>query len=96
VENRPKAIRTTGSARRDDPENIFVAVLGASSYTFAEASWTQSLPDWIAVHVNMLAFIGGVLRQIVSDNLKSGTVHHSFRQQSRAAETCQRRRCRPP
>ena len=47
----------TGEVRRAE---IFVAVLGASSYTFAEASWTQSLPDWIAVHVNMLAFIGGV------------------------------------
>ena len=54
----------TGEVRRAE---IFVAVLGASSYTFAEASWTQSLPDWIAVHVNMLAFIGGVPRQIVSD-----------------------------
>src|SRR3981189_3197175 len=42
----------TGEVRRAE---IFVAVLGASSYTFAEASWTQSLPDWIAVHVNMLA-----------------------------------------
>jgi transposase len=46
---------------------IFVAVLGASSYTFAEAVWAQSLPDWIAAHVAMLAFIGGVPRQIVSD-----------------------------
>jgi transposase len=54
----------TGEVRRAE---VFVAVLGASSYTFAEASWTQSLPDWIAVHVNMLAFIGGVPRQIVSD-----------------------------
>ena len=26
---------------------VFVAVLGASNYTYAEASWTQSLPDWI-------------------------------------------------
>ena len=48
---------TTGEVRRAE---VFVAVLGASSYTFAEASWTQSLADWIAVHVNMLAFIGGV------------------------------------
>src|SRR6516165_9110066 len=30
---------------------IFVAVMGASSYTFAEASWTQTLPDWIGSHV---------------------------------------------
>ena len=54
----------TGEVRRAE---VFVAVLGASSYTFAEASWTQSLPDWIAVHVNMLTFIGGVPRQIVYD-----------------------------
>ena len=38
----------TGEVRRAE---IFVAVLGASSYTFAEAVWTQSLPDWIAVHI---------------------------------------------
>ena len=54
----------TGEIRRAE---IFVAVLGASSYTYAEAIWTQSLPDWIGAHVNMLAFIGGVPRQIVSD-----------------------------
>jgi len=65
----------TGEVRRAE---IFVAVLGASSYTFAEAVWTQSLPDWIAVHVNMLAFIAGVPRQIVSDNLKSGITRACF------------------
>ena len=54
----------TGEVRRAE---IFVALLGTSSYTFAEAVWTQSLPDWVAAHVNMLAFIGGVPRQIVSD-----------------------------
>src|SRR6195952_444128 len=51
---------------------IFVAVLGASSLIYAEATWSQALPDWIAAHVNALAAIGGVPRQIVSDNLKSG------------------------
>jgi transposase len=30
---------------------IFVAVLGASSFTYAEATWSQKLPDWIAAHV---------------------------------------------
>jgi len=57
---------------------VFVAVLGASSYTFAEATWTQSLPDWIAAHVNMLTFIGGVPRQIVSDNLRAGITRACF------------------
>jgi len=51
---------------------IFVAVLGASSYIFARASLTQTLPDWIDAHVHALAFFGGVPRQIVPDNLKAG------------------------
>jgi len=53
-------------------------VLGASSYVFAEATWTQSLPDWIGAHVNMLASIGGVPRQIVSDNLRAGITRACF------------------
>jgi transposase len=51
---------------------IFVANLGASNYTFAEATLTQSVPDWIGSHVRCLAFLGGVPRLIVLDNLKSG------------------------
>lgn len=51
---------------------IFVAVLGASNYTFCEATWSQSLPDWLGSHVRALAFIGGVPKLIVPDNLKSG------------------------
>ena len=65
----------TGEIRRAE---IFVAVLGAPNYTFAEAAWTQSLPDWIAVHVDMLALIGGVPRQIVSDNLRAGITRACF------------------
>lgn len=51
---------------------IFVAVLGASSYTYAEATWTQSLPDWIGAHVRAFTFFGGVPELIVPDNVKSG------------------------
>ncbi len=51
---------------------IFVGVLGASSYTFAEATWTQSLSDWISSHNRMYAFFGGVPEITVPDNLKSG------------------------
>jgi len=65
----------TGEIRRAE---VFVAVLGASSYTYAEAVWSQSLPDWIAAHVAMLAFIGGVPRQIVSDNLRAGITRACF------------------
>ena len=57
---------------------VFVAVLGASNYTFVEATWTQSLPDWIASHVRALDFFGGVPAQIVSDNLKAGVTKACF------------------
>ena len=53
---------------------IFVATLGASSYTYAEATWTQTLPDWIGSHSRAFAYFGGVPRQVVPDNLKSGVV----------------------
>ena len=60
--------RTTGECRQ---AQVFVAVLGASSYTFAEATWSQSLPDWIGSHQRMLRFIGGVPELLVPDNLKA-------------------------
>ena len=50
---------------------IFVAVLGASNYTFCEATWSQKLPDWINSHVRAFDFIGGVPTIVVPDNLKS-------------------------
>jgi transposase len=46
---------------------LFVAVLGASNHTYAEATRTQSSPDWIASHVRALAFFGGVPGAIVPD-----------------------------
>ena len=52
--------------------HLFVAVLGASNYTFAEARWSEGLPDWIGLHVNAFAAIGGVPKAIVCDNLKAG------------------------
>lgn len=53
---------------------IFVAVLGASSYTFAWASLTQTLPDWIEAQVRALKFFRGVPKAIVCDNLKAAVV----------------------
>jgi len=58
----------TGEIRR---AQVFVATLGASSYTYAEASWTQGLADWVGAHVRCFAYFGGVPRQLVSDNLKA-------------------------
>jgi transposase len=49
----------------------FVAVLEASNYTYAEATWTQSLPDWSGSHVRTLAALGGVPDIVVPDNLKA-------------------------
>jgi len=51
---------------------IFVAVLGCSNYTYAEATWTQTLTDWLGAHVRALEFLGGCPHAIVPDNLKSG------------------------
>jgi transposase len=52
--------------------HIFVAVLGASNYIYAEARWSEALPDWIAAHVNAFTAIGGVAGAVVCDNLKAG------------------------
>lgn len=57
---------------------LFVATLGASNYTYVEATWTQSLPDWIASHVRAFSFFGGVTAQVVSDNLKAGVTKACF------------------
>ena len=50
---------------------IFVGALGASHLLYVEATWTQTLPDWIGAHVRMLEYVGGVPALIVPDNLKS-------------------------
>lgn len=51
---------------------IFVAVLGASNYTYAEAAWTQELGSWIGAHCRAFEFFGGVSAVLVPDNLKAG------------------------
>ena len=53
------------------PVELFLMALGASSYTYAEATATQQLPDWIASHTRAFAFYGGVPRAVVPDQLKS-------------------------
>jgi transposase len=50
---------------------IFVAVMGASSYTYAEATFSQSLPDWIGSHIRTFEFLGSVPALLIPDNLKS-------------------------
>ena len=60
------------------PVQILVAVLGASSFTYAEAVWSQKLPNWIAAHVRAFAYFGGGAQQTVSNNLKAGITKASF------------------
>ena len=51
----------TGEVRR---AQVFVAALGASNLTYAEARWTQGVPDWIGCHVGAFAFFGGAARGV--------------------------------
>jgi transposase len=60
---------TTGEVRQ---AQIFVAVLGASNYTYAEAVPAQDLASWISAHVRAFEYFGGVPAIVVLDNLRSG------------------------
>lgn len=64
----------TGEIREAE---IFVAVLGASSYTYAEAQWHQDLPNWTGGHVRAWSYFGGVTQIVVPDNLRVGVSHPS-------------------
>jgi transposase len=57
---------------------IFVACLPCSGLIYAEASWTQTAADWLATHVRLFAFLGGVPAKVVPDNLKVGVTHASY------------------
>jgi len=62
----------TGEIRQ---AQIFVATMGASNYTYAEAQSSQDIPNWIAGHVRAFSFLGGVPEIVVPDNLKAGVKH---------------------
>ena len=66
--------RTTGEERA---AQIFVAALGASHLLYAEATWTQTLPDWIGAHVRMLDYYGGVPALIVPGQRERAGVQHA-------------------
>jgi transposase len=63
--------RLSGETR---PAQIFVAVMGASSFTYAKAAWTQGLCDWLSAHVGALEAIGGAPRLLVPDNAKVAVI----------------------
>jgi transposase len=55
--------------------HLFVATLGASNYTFAQATLSLDLPSWIKLHVHAFEFFGGVAEILVPDNVKTGVTH---------------------
>jgi len=60
-----------------DKAQIFVAVLGASGYTFVHASMSQKQEDFINSHVLAYSFFGGTPRSVVPDNLKSAIISNN-------------------
>jgi len=64
----PVVNRLTGEVR---DAQIFLATLGASNFTYAEATWSQTLPDWCASHIRALEYLGAAPELFVPDNLKS-------------------------
>ncbi len=69
------AVQDQGVARE---AQIFVACLPCSQLIYAEASWTQSIEDWLGAHVRALTFYGGCPAKLVPDNLKSGVTEASY------------------
>src|SRR5208337_4931802 len=57
------------------PAYLFVAALGASNYTYAEAVLSRELPSWIRLHVHTFEFMGGVPEIVVPDNVTTGVTH---------------------
>jgi transposase len=53
---------------------LFVAAMGASNFTYAEAVASEGLEDWVGAHVRMFAFLGGVPKAVIPDNLKSAVI----------------------
>jgi transposase len=65
-----------------------VATLGASKYAYAEATWTQTLPDWIGSNIRMLEFFGAVPSLWIPDNLKAA-IRKACRYEPEATSTYQ-------
>ena len=63
--------RLTGKTRE---AHLFVAVLGVSSLSYAEARWSETLPDWIGCHVHALEAFGGASALFVTDNAKVAVI----------------------
>lgn len=66
---------TTGEISK---AKVFVATLGASNFTYVEATLTRSIPDWLGSHTRMLEYFGGVPKLIIPDNEKAGVSRASY------------------
>ena len=71
----PVIDRTTGEIHE---AQVFVAVMGASNYTYAEATWSQTLPDWIGSHIRTFEFLGGVPELVVPDYVPGHIIRLMF------------------
>lgn len=71
----PICDRRTGELR---DAHIFVAVLGCSNYTYTEATWGEDLKSWLSAHIHCFCALGGVVRTLVCDNLKSGVTDADY------------------
>ena len=65
----------TGEARQ---AQVFVATLGASNYTYCDVCWSQDLPSWLRLHMDMFTYFGGCPAVLVPDNLKAGVTKACF------------------
>ncbi len=63
---------TDRKSGKEQPVEVFVAILGASQYTYAEASPSQKSEDWLRSNERALRYYDGVPKAIVPDNLRSG------------------------
>ncbi len=75
---------------------IFVAVLGASNFTYAEATWTQGLADWIGAHTRAFEAIGGVTQLVVPDNTKTAVIKACLYEPASTGPTPRGRRITTP
>jgi transposase len=71
----PYTDRETGDVRE---AAVFVAALGASSLTYAEAQASQELSNWIGGHIQAFEYFGGVTEAVVPDNTKTGVSSACF------------------
>lgn len=86
----PITDRDSGQVRQ---AQIFVAVLGASNYTYVEATESQQLPDWLMSHVRAFEFFGGCPEIVVPDNLKSAVSKACYYEPARNVGPAQSQLC---